>query len=277
MTKTYISILTIAGSDSGGGAGIQADIKTISALGCYATSVITAVTSQNTRGVTAIHPVPTSHIASQLRAVLTDIPPVAIKIGMVDRPEVVQVIADCLKPYPEIPVVFDPVMVATSGDRLIQPETLGAIRDTLFPLSTLLTPNLDEAGLLIDRKITLKEEMLDAALEIFDQGPNAVLLKGGHLKGDKATDILVWGYDQVRNYELPFIHTSNVHGTGCTLSTAVAVGLAMGLSLQGAVEMAREYVWNAISAGKEIRTGKGSGPLNHFFHPIKMHYEDLDK
>lgn len=277
MTKTYISILTIAGSDSGGGAGIQADIKTISALGCYATSVITAVTSQNTLGVTAIHPVPTSHIVSQLRAVLTDIPPSAIKIGMVDRPEVVQVIADCLKPYPEIPVVFDPVMVATSGDRLIQPETIGALRDMLFPLSTLLTPNLDEAGLLIDRKITLKVEMLDAALEIFDQGPKAVLLKGGHLKGDKATDILLWGYDQVRNYELPFIHTSNVHGTGCTLSTAVAVGLAMGLSLQGAVEMAREYVWNAISAGKEIRTGKGSGPLNHFFHPIKMHYEDLDK
>lgn len=276
MNKEYISVLTIAGSDCSGGAGIQADIKTISALGCYATSVITAVTSQNTIGVRDIHPVPIGHIASQLEAVLTDIPPRAIKIGMVDRPEVAQVIADCLDRYPDIPVVFDPVMVATSGDRLIHGDTVSSLKDLLFPRATLLTPNLDEASLLIDRKILTKSEMLDAGMEIYDMGVSAVLVKGGHLKGDMATDLLVRGYDQYRKYELPYIHTNNGHGTGCTLSSAIAVGLAKGFSLEDAVFKARDFVWQAIFAGKDVRTGKGSGPLNHFFQPINMLYHDLD-
>ncbi|WP_158860732.1 bifunctional hydroxymethylpyrimidine kinase/phosphomethylpyrimidine kinase [Lunatibacter salilacus] len=276
MNKKYISVLTIAGSDSSGGAGIQADIKTVSALGCYATSVITAVTSQNTTGVWDIHPIPIGHISSQLEAVMSDIRPRAIKIGMVDRPAVAQVIADCLNQFPEIPVVFDPVMVATSGDRLIQGETVDTLKELLFPLVTLITPNLDEAGILIKKEITKTDEMLDAALEIYDQGAPAVLVKGGHLKGEIATDLLLWGYNLYRKYELPYIQTDNGHGTGCTLSSAIAVGLAQGFSLQEAVLRAREYVWEAIFAGKDIRTGNGSGPLNHFFQPIEMKGHDLD-
>ena len=276
MKKRYISVLTIAGSDSGGGAGIQADIKTISALGCYATSVITAVTSQNTLGVTDIHPVPIGHISSQLQAVMNDIRPQAIKIGMVDRPGVAQVIAEWLDRYPDIPVVFDPVMVATSGDRLVQGETIASLRELLFPRATLLTPNLDEASLLIDREIIKKENMLEAANDIYSQGAKSVLVKGGHLKGDQATDLLYWGYDKYQIYELPYIQTTNGHGTGCTLSSAIAVGLAQGFSLQEAVLRARDYIWQAIFAGKDVRTGKGSGPLNHFFQPLKMIYHDLD-
>lgn len=277
MTKRYISVLTIAGSDSGGGAGIQADVKAISALGCFATTVITAVTSQNTTGVKAIHSIPVPHIISQLSAVLTDIPPKAIKIGMVDRPEVAEAIAKSLEKYPDIPVVFDPVMVATSGDRLIQEETVSSLRDSLFPLATLVTPNLDEAALLIGKPITRKEEMLDAALEIYDSGANAVLVKGGHLKGDQATDLLLWGYNRYRQFELPYIHTSNMHGTGCTLSAAIAVGLAKGEALDEAVKNAREYIWQAIFAGRDVQTGKGNGPLNHFFEPKKMTIHELDE
>jgi hydroxymethylpyrimidine/phosphomethylpyrimidine kinase len=276
MNKQYISVLTIAGSDSGGGAGIQADIKTISALGCYATSVITAVTSQNTLGVSDIHPIPIAHIASQLKAVMTDIPPRAIKIGMVDRPEVAQVIAACLDRYPDIPVVFDPVMVATSGHRLVLDETMTSLRELLFPRATLLTPNLDEASLLINRELVKKEEMLQAGIDIFNQGAKAVLVKGGHLKGEQATDLLLWGHDHYRLFELPYIQTLNGHGTGCTLSSAIAVGLAKGMSLEQAVQRARDYIWQAIFAGKDVRTGKGSGPLNHFFQPLNMLYHDLD-
>jgi hydroxymethylpyrimidine/phosphomethylpyrimidine kinase len=276
MNRRYISVLTIAGSDSGGGAGIQADIKTISALGCYATSVITAVTSQNTLGVQDIHPIPIGHIRSQLEAVLSDIPPQAIKIGMVDRPAVAQVIADYLDKYPDIPVVFDPVMVATSGDRLIEGKTVDSLKELLFSRVSLLTPNLHEAIFLIDRDISSKTDLRSAATEISRQGVKAVLVKGGHLKGNMATDLLLWDYDKHRTYELPFIHTHNSHGTGCTLSSAIAVELAKGCTLQEAVLRARNYVWQAILAGKDIRTGRGYGPLNHFFQPSNMIFHDMD-
>ncbi|MCC5937291.1 MAG: bifunctional hydroxymethylpyrimidine kinase/phosphomethylpyrimidine kinase [Lunatimonas sp.] len=276
MVKRYKSVLTIAGSDSGGGAGIQADIKTISALGCYATSVITAVTAQNTVGVRAIHPIPIDVIKAQLDAVMEDILPDAIKIGMLDRPAVVQLVADCLDAYPDIPVVLDPVMVATSGDRLIAKETVSTLVDLLFPRAALVTPNLDEAALLIKRPIREKNELLEAALDIFDQGANGVLVKGGHLKGEVAADLLLWGYNRHRLFEKPFIQTQNGHGTGCTLSSAIAVELALGADLELAVAQASEYVWQALYAGKDVVTGRGQGPLNHFHTPIKLTSYELD-
>ncbi|WP_209331138.1 bifunctional hydroxymethylpyrimidine kinase/phosphomethylpyrimidine kinase [Lunatimonas salinarum] len=276
MQTKYKSVLTIAGSDSGGGAGIQADIKTISALGCYATSVITAVTAQNTVGVRAIHPMPIDVIKSQLDAVMEDIIPDAIKIGMLDRPAVVQLVADCLDGYPDIPVVLDPVMVATSGDRLIAKETVSTLVDLLFPRVALVTPNLDETALLINRSILEKDELLDAALDIFDQGANGVLVKGGHLKGEVAADLLLWEYDRYRVFEKPFIQTKNGHGTGCTLSSAIAVKLALGNDLESAVAQASEYVWQALHAGKDVVTGRGYGPLNHFHTPNKLITYELD-
>lgn len=276
MVKKYKSVLTIAGSDSGGGAGIQADIKTISARGCYATSVVTAVTAQNTVGVRSIHPIPIDMIKDQLDAVMEDIQPDAIKIGMLDRPAVVQLVAACIDAYPGIPVVLDPVMVATSGDRLIAKETVSTLVDLLFPRATLVTPNLDEASLLIKRPIREKNELLEAALDIFDQGANGVLVKGGHLRGEVAADLLLWGYDQYQLFEKPFIHTQNGHGTGCTLSSAIAVELAWGGGLQAAVTQASEYVWQALHAGKDVITGRGHGPLNHFHTPKRLQIYELD-
>ncbi|EON75133.1 Hydroxymethylpyrimidine phosphate kinase ThiD [Lunatimonas lonarensis] len=276
MKKKYKSVLTIAGSDSGGGAGIQADLKTISALGCYATSVITAVTAQNTRGVRAIHPIPPVIVQAQLEAVMEDIGPDAIKIGMLDRPEVVRVVADCLHAYPNIPVVLDPVMVATSGDRLIAEETVSALIEMLFPRAQLITPNLYEAEMLVQRPITEKNQLLDAALDIFDLGAQAVLVKGGHLRGELVADLLLWGYKAYRILEKPYINTQNGHGTGCTLSSAIAVELAKGAALVDAVASASAYVWEALDTGKDVVTGKGSGPLNHFHSPKKLEIYELD-
>jgi hydroxymethylpyrimidine/phosphomethylpyrimidine kinase len=277
MKKKYKSVLTIAGSDSGGGAGIQADLKTISALGCYATSVITAVTAQNTRGVRAIHPVPPSIVRAQLEAVMEDIMPDAIKIGMLDRPEVVRMVADCLHAYPSIPVVLDPVMVASSGDRLIAEETVYALVEMLFPIAQLITPNLDEAAMLIQRPITEKEQLLDAALDIFDLGAQAILVKGGHLRGELVADLLLWGYKAYRILEKTYINTKNGHGTGCTLSSAIAVELAKGAALEDAVASASAFVWEALDTGKDVVTGKGSGPLNHFHSPKKLEIYELDR
>ena len=272
----YPSVLTIAGSDSGGGAGIQADLKTFSALGCYGTSAITAVTVQNTLGVTGIHSIPAAIVQQQIKAVMDDIAPLAIKIGMVHSAELALAIAETLSSYPDIPVIFDPVMVATSGDKLIEDNTLSALRTTLFPVATLLTPNLDEAALLVGREITSLEEMLSAAKEILQTGCFAVLLKGGHLKGVKIFDVYIDKEGKEEVFESAYINSENVHGTGCTLSAAIAAHLSLGNALENAVSNSREYVFHAILHGRNVKTGNGHGPLNHFFNPQKLQLYEME-
>ncbi|WP_194775007.1 bifunctional hydroxymethylpyrimidine kinase/phosphomethylpyrimidine kinase [Pararhodonellum marinum] len=274
--KTYIPVLTIAGSDSGGGAGIQADLKTFAALGCYGMSVLTATTAQNTKGVRDIHSIPVDHIKAQLDAVMEDIPPLAIKLGMLDRPEVVEVLAERLKDRKSIPIIFDPVMVASSGDRLIRDETIIALKELLIPITTLLTPNLDEAEILSKIHIKDLEDMKQAAEMIQKQRAKAVLVKGGHLKGDQIFDVLLESGGKQTVFEGPYIETQNVHGTGCTLSAAIASEMAKGAPLTTAVEMARLFVQTALERGKDVKTGHGAGPLNHFFKPLKQITHDLD-
>lgn len=274
--KKYITVLSIAGSDSGGGAGIQADLKTISALGCFGTTVITAVTVQNTMGVTAIHPVPVAVIQGQLETGMKDIPPQAIKIGMVNRPEVVVMLAEVLKHHPDIPIVFDPVMVASSGDRLIENETIHLLKEYLFPLSTLLTPNLEEAAIILGHPILNPQEMQLAAKKIQNLGVSNVLLKGGHLEGNQLYDILCGENEQLQLLSCDRIITQNTHGTGCTLSSALAAELAKGYSIYQAVIRARSFIQKAINEGKDVPTGKGHGPLNHFFNPQKMIINELE-
>ncbi|SIS89463.1 bifunctional hydroxymethylpyrimidine kinase/phosphomethylpyrimidine kinase [Belliella pelovolcani] len=264
--KSYIPVLSIAGSDSSGGAGIQADLKTFSALGCYGMTVITATTAQNTMGVKGIHGIPIDHIEAQLDAILSDIPPKAIKIGMLDRPEVVELLASKLKGL-EIPIVFDPVMVATSGDRLIQEETIESIKEKLFPIVSLITPNLDETEILCGFKVQSLSDMKKAAAFLQFYIPNSVLIKGGHLETEVIQDLLVMKEGDEVMYENAKIESSNVHGTGCSLSSAIAAELAKGSDLQLAVTKARNYIYQAILLGKSVKTGQGNGPLNHFFNP----------
>ncbi|WP_368923086.1 bifunctional hydroxymethylpyrimidine kinase/phosphomethylpyrimidine kinase [Comamonas aquatica] len=263
----YARVLSIAGSDSGGGAGIQADLKTFSALGCYGMTAITAITAQNTLGVRGIHGIPPEMLQAQIDAVVQDIGVDAVKIGMLHAPEIVQVVADAIRRYGIANVVLDPVMVATSGDKLIHDETVAVLVRELFPLASVITPNLDEAGWLIGRKIADVADMASAAQALLDMGAQQVLLKGGHLPGDWVVDLLA-GRDGARQ-ELGSqrIPTHNGHGTGCTLSSAIAAYLARGLPLPAAVESARSYILGAIAAGAEVYTGRGHGPLNHGFAP----------
>ncbi|MXN91059.1 bifunctional hydroxymethylpyrimidine kinase/phosphomethylpyrimidine kinase [Flavobacterium sp. Sd200] len=273
---TYPAMLTIAGSDSGGGAGIQADIKTFAALGCYGMSAVTALTAQNTLGVSGIHSIPPDFVKAQLDAVLTDIKPHAIKIGMVHSPELVGVIASALKQYPDIPVILDPVMVATSGDRLIAQETVAELVSQLFPLTTLITPNLDEASLLWGMPITTVDQMHTAGQEIMQQGCNALLLKGGHLQQQELTTLLFTENGKVTAFTSNKIETKNMHGSGCTLSSAIAAYIARGEDLHNAVALAQKYVHNAIYNGKDVVTGKGHGPLNHFYNPEKTIQHEME-
>lgn len=275
MTK-YISVLTIAGSDSGGGAGIQADLKTFSALGCFGTSTITAITVQNTLGVTGIHSIPPEIVAGQIRAVMDDIQPAAIKIGMIHSPELALAIAETLLLYPHVPVVLDPVMVATSGDRLIESSTINILKEKLFPLVTLVTPNLDEAGILADMSLHHLSDMHKAADRILQTGCNAVLVKGGHLAGKELFDVYKDQQNNVHIISSQHIDTVNTHGTGCTLSAAIAAYLARGEKLVTAINKASEYIHAAIAAGQHVRTGKGHGPLNHFFAPEKQITHELE-
>lgn len=270
--KKYHSILTIAGSDCSGGAGIQADIKTISALGGYAASAITAITVQNTCGVTGIHPVPASYVKAQIEAVMTDINPAAIKIGMINDVEIVSAIASCIKKYNPKFVVFDPVMVSTSGCKLIEDKAIDAIKNELIPLSTIITPNLSEAKVLTGDKIGNAESMIVAGKKILDYGCHSVLIKGGHLEGNDMCDVLcVKGEDTPYIYKADKITSNNTHGTGCTLSSAIATYLALGHTLQEAIKLAKDYVHKGISSGKDVCIGHGHGPLNHFHSPVPMH------
>ncbi|MDD3017419.1 MAG: bifunctional hydroxymethylpyrimidine kinase/phosphomethylpyrimidine kinase [Comamonas sp.] len=266
-TPRYVRVLSIAGSDSGGGAGIQADLKTFAALGCYGMTAIAAITAQNTQGVRAIHAVPVQMLAAQLDAVLQDIGVDALKIGMLGAPESVRAVADAIRRYGITQVVLDPVMVATSGDRLIAQETADALVRELFPLASVITPNLDEAGWLINRPIHSIDEMEGAAAQLLALGAPHVLLKGGHLSGDWVVDLLAGADGSRQRLESARIATHNGHGTGCTLSSAIAAHLARGLALAQAVQQARTYILGAIAAGAQVHTGQGHGPLNHGYAP----------
>jgi hydroxymethylpyrimidine/phosphomethylpyrimidine kinase len=266
----YPRLLSIAGSDSGGGAGIQADIKTFSALGCFGMTAITALTAQNTTGVRAIHGVPPAMLVQQIDAVVEDIGVDAVKIGMLHSSDVVSAVAQAIRRHHLKRVVFDPVMVATSGAVLIDDAAIKVLVEQLFPCADVITPNLDEAALLVGRPLHNEADMESAAAQLLSMGARAVLVKGGHLQGEVVADLLahedgtrIWMRDAR-------IHTPNTHGTGCTLSSAIAAFLASGQGLPEAVQSARSYIRGALQAGAQVRTGSGSGPLNHGFAPQVM-------
>jgi hydroxymethylpyrimidine/phosphomethylpyrimidine kinase len=264
--KNYHRVLTIAGSDSGGGAGIQADIKTISARGCYAMSVITALTAQNTVGVNSIHPVPVDFVEEQLDAVLSDIGTDAVKIGMLFSPELIARVSEKLKKYNVSNIVLDPVMVAQSGDRLIEDDAVEALKTLLVPLASLITPNLPEASVMLDRQISSRDDLEQAAVDLAALGCENVLIKGGHLENEDSDDLLYLGrQDRTVTFATARIKTRNNHGTGCTLSSAIASGLARGLNMEEAVAAAKKYITGAIESGSAFRIGRGHGPVDHFF------------
>lgn len=261
MSYSIPSVLSIAGSDSSGGAGVQADIKTIEAFGLFAQTAITALTAQNTLGVTAVEDVSEAMVRAQIRAVFSDIVPQAVKIGMVSSAEIVCALAEELEAAGARHIVLDPVMVSTSGSRLIGEGVARVLVERLFPLAEVITPNIPEAEALTGLLIKSKDDMEQAARLLGALTPGAVLLKGGHgIDPDRADDVLVVA-GEVRWFEGRRIESNNTHGTGCTLSSALASGLASGLELDEAVARAKAYVWEAISAGLDL--GKGSGPLDH--------------
>ena len=270
-TARYPRLLTIAGSDSGGGAGIQADLKTFAALGCYGMSAITALTAQNTLGVRTIHGVPHDVLAAQIDAVIEDIGVDAIKIGMLHSADTVRTVAAAIDRHAvRVPVVLDPVMVATSGAVLIDDAAIDVLVRELFHRASLITPNLDEAALLVGRPIESERDIEAAANALLKMGARGVLLKGGHLEGDTVSDLLIERDGQPQWMRAPRIATANTHGTGCTLSSAIAAYRALGAALPDAVDQARDYVRRALSAGADVRTGGGSGPLNHAHDPKPM-------
>ena len=256
--------LTIAGSDSGGGAGIQADLKTFSALGVYGCSALTALTAQNTRGVQAIHPVAPEFVRAQIDSVLGDLDVAAVKIGMLGTAEIVTAVADGLLAWQPPLIVLDPVMVAKGGDRLLRDEAVAAVRDRLLPLAHLITPNLPEAGALLGcPEPRDRAAMMEAADQLLQLGPANVLLKGGHLAGGTSPDLLLAGGERLW-LESPRIATRHTHGTGCTLSAAIAALLALGRPLPEAVAEAKRWLSLAIAAGDALGIGRGIGPVHHF-------------
>lgn len=263
----YPSILTIAGFDGSGGAGIQADIKTISALGCYATSVLTALPVQNTLGVKNVYPIPAAVVQEQINTICEDLLPDAIKIGMIHTAEQVSVIAECLQQYPELPVILDPVMVSSSGQLLMQADAIKALKELLLPRVTLLTPNMDEASVLAGMEVRNLEDMYLAGAKILELGCPALLLKGGHLDQAELTSLYFAADGRIRPFKMPKIDSQNTHGTGCTLSAAIAAYLALGHPLEEAIALGQDYVQKALIKGKDVYTGKGHGALNHFFDP----------
>ena len=259
-------VLTIAGSDSGGGAGIQADIKAISATGSYACTVITAITAQNTLGVSAIFPIPLEHVEKQLDAVFSDLNIVAVKIGMLADSEIIKVVAAKIKQYKPDFLVVDPVMIATSGDLLLQESAISTLKSVLLPLADLITPNLSEGAALIGSDVpTNEDEMGSMISELRQLNVNAVLLKGGHLEQDENSNDLLIFQDHVEQLTAKRINTHNTHGTGCTLSSAIASYLAQGHDLLQAVKLGKKYISNAIAHADELNIGSGHGPVNHFF------------
>ncbi|WP_252026741.1 bifunctional hydroxymethylpyrimidine kinase/phosphomethylpyrimidine kinase [Vibrio sp. SCSIO 43136] len=259
-------VLTIAGSDSGGGAGIQADIKAISATGSYACSVITAITSQNTQGVSAIFPIALDHVASQLDAVFTDLNVVAVKIGMLADSNIIKVVADKIRLYQPNYLVVDPVMVATSGDLLLEQAAISTLKQELLPLADIITPNLPEGAALTGLPVPNSEsEMQEMISDLRALGATAVLLKGGHLDKDENSNDLLITSDSATLVSAKRVATKNTHGTGCTLSSAIASYLAHGNPIDQAVSLGKSYISQAIAHADELEVGKGHGPVNHFF------------
>jgi hydroxymethylpyrimidine/phosphomethylpyrimidine kinase len=263
--STSIAV-TIAGSDSSGGAGIQADLKVFSALGVYGASVIAALTAQNTQGVTAIHDVPPDFVSAQIDAVFSDLPVGAVKVGMLANAAVIEAVAAGLKRWQQRDIVLDPVMIASSGDRLLQPNAVDVLRSALMPQAILITPNLLEAAALLDAAPAVNEvEMRDQAERLLALGAKAVLIKGGHASAAESADLLVDSMHMIR-FAAARIATRNTHGTGCTLSSAIAAGLAKGRDLGDAVRDAKDYTTAAIVAADRLRIGSGHGPVHHFHH-----------
>ena len=268
--KKYPIVLTIAGSDSSGGAGIEADIKTISALGAFATAAITAVTAQNTTGVAAIQGIEPEIVGKQIDAVFDDMRPDAVKIGMLHSREIIETVAKRLSFYKPAHVVLDPVMISTSGNRLINENAIIALKQKLFPLASLVTPNKFETEFLSGIDSAENGFVQKSANEIMNIGACAVLIKGGHFSDSSVTDYLYEANGKEWQFPGTYIDTANTHGTGCTLSSAIATRLAFGDSLPDAVKNAKIYLQNALLHGKDVKTGNGHGPLNHFFNPQKL-------
>lgn len=265
------TVLSVAGSDSSGGAGVQADVKTISALGAYAATAITAITVQDTRGVQAVHAVPSDVVAGQIRAVMDDLCPQVVKIGMVNDAGTVCAIASVLKHYPQVTIICDPVMISTSGHRLIAEEAVEMVKAELFPLCSLITPNLREAEALVEKPFDTLDDMKAQIRLLRQWGNYAVLLKGGHLDGDDMIDFLLMpDADEPLLFQSEKVDSPNTHGTGCTLSSAIASLVAQGHSLPEAIRQAKLYVTEAIRQGADVRVGHGHGPLNHFFSPLPL-------
>ena len=262
--KHHPVILSIAGSDCSGGAGIQADIKAISALGGYAASAITAITVQNTLGVHTVQDMSPEIVRGQIEAVMEDLQPVALKIGMINDIQIVRVISDCIRKYTPKYIVYDPVMVSTSGRKLMTDEAIEEIKKELLPLVTLATPNLDETAVLIGNPIHNIQEMQEAAKLLTEHYHISILVKGGHLEGDLMSDFLYTSESASYIYKEKKIESNNLHGTGCTLSSAIATYLAKGYSLHESIRHAKAYITQAILAGKELHIGHGNGPLWHF-------------
>jgi hydroxymethylpyrimidine/phosphomethylpyrimidine kinase len=255
--------LTIAGSDPSGGAGIQADLKTFAALGVYGASVITALTAQNTTGVSGVLVVPPAFITAEIDAVATDLAIGAVKTGMLGDTATLAAVVEGVRRHKLVPLVVDPVMVATSGDVLLAPDAVEAVRRDLVPLASVITPNLHEAARLLATSVaTDEDEMREQGRRLLALGPGAVLMKGGHRPDQDAVDLLVTA-GRVERYARPWIDTRHTHGTGCTLSAAIAAGLAEGHALAEAVRLAKDYLWNALAAGRTLGVGRGRGPVDH--------------
>ena len=264
--KEYCKVLTIAGSDSGGGAGIQADLKTFSAIGCYGMSVITALTAQNTMGVHGIHAIPPAFAVLQIEAVLTDIGADAIKIGMLYSAELIAAVAETLQKHGARKIVLDPVMVAQSGDKLLQDDAIEAIKSHLMPLADVVTPNIPEASVLCGRQLERWKDIENAAETLAQHGSQSILIKGGHGDEDESTDLLfLAGENRFISFAAERITTNNNHGTGCTLSSAIASYMAQGEDIESAVQKAKTFMNRAIAAGADYKIGHGHGPVHHFF------------
>jgi hydroxymethylpyrimidine/phosphomethylpyrimidine kinase len=258
--------LSIAGSDSGGGAGVQADLKTVSAIGCFGMTVITALTAQNTTGVTGIHAVPPAFAARQLDAIYSDMDADAVKIGMLYSAELIRVVAERLRSYQAKNIVLDPVMVAQSGDKLVEDDAIEAIKTDLMPLATVVTPNVPEAEVLCGHRLRHPPQIAAAAKILASFGSRSILIKGGHGKGSESTDLLYFPQeDRKVTLSAGRISTQNNHGTGCTLSSAIAAYLARGAEIEPAVRQAKAYTTEAIRSGADYRLGRGHGPVHHFY------------
>ncbi len=271
----YPTALTIAGSDSSGGAGIQADLKTFSALGVYGMSAITSITAQNTQGVRGIQSIAPDILRGQLEAVFEDSTIDAVKTGMLHNSEAIRIIAETVDRFKPAYLVVDPVMISTSGSRLIEDEAVEAVVDLLFKRCTVLTPNIDEAQFLTGLTLRTPDDMEQAAHRLMQMGCHAVLMKGGHLEGEEMTDILFAEDEAPLRLHSPKIHTQHTHGTGCTFSSAITAFLATGHSLPEAVKLAKDYITQALEAGADTFVGKGHGPVNHFFAPLPLRKIEL--